>query len=155
MSYRRKKQNASKLERSFIDITVHCVEKARNVFKIKESGLVRMAENVLFYGIAEGDMNSNDIIKTYFLKLNSAFSCFNQYYLSSDYVFLFCNETLIDIIAIHPAFRSGVQSVFVSNKKSWEGLPLEERQSHIEKVKKDILDLGLYSDVSSSFVSDY
>lgn len=141
----KKRRNQSRLEKSFLDINNLCILRAKRKFRIKESSLVKMAEKaVAQFGIKEDDPNATDKIEEYFRRLRQAFGKQTKYYLNSDYVFLFKDGVLLEIIPIHESVRSDVQNVFKQNKIYWDALDDDDQKSSFASLKDEFLyDAGL------------
>ena len=123
-----RRRTPTRLEKSFLDIHDACSQKARNLRpSVKEKGLVRMAENAIYYGIAEDDANNSILISEFFVKLRRAFQKDLIFYLNSEYTFVFGNGVLVDIISLPSSIRGEAQNAFRTNRANWNNFDLEEQ----------------------------
>lgn len=157
----RKFRAQTRLEASFIDISETCLAKARRHLGIKEKGLVKMAENSIYYGLQEDDYNLGERVEEFFRRLRQAYSSKNKYYMNSDYVFVFYGGTLIELIKIHPSIRGEVQECFRNNKEGFEALDADSKRAHIDGIEREFaVDSGFYFGTSnlrqgSEYLGDY
>lgn len=127
------KTSESRLNQSFLDISLRCIQKASDLYKFKESSLVKAAEKVVYFGVNCDDCLSNVSLREYFSKVQEAFDKDNQLkiYLNSDFVFLFECEVLIDIFPVHSSVRDVASRIWKNNLCEWKKLNFVKRTEYM------------------------